>query len=235
MLFLLSRFWIKKITVLSSSIIESYSPVLRPKMCAIPNPVHPAETLSDPAGKDAKRKIILNVGRLTDQKDQETLIRAFARLADDEPDWDLRIVGEGELRNRLEEVVRELNLQERVCLPGITSEIEQEYQAAHIFALPSVYESFGLATAEAMAHGLPTIGFSSCPGTNELIVQGKSGLLVEGETRVDAFAHGLKQLMADEKLRVDLGREGLKTVEQFHPDAIAQIWEDQIRDVLHAR
>ena len=117
----LSRFFIKKITVLSQSIIESYAPSLRPKMHAIANPVHPVGMSADPVGNGKKRKIILNVGRLTDQKDQETLIRSFALLAHDYPDWHVKIIGEGELRQKLENSVSELGLESRVSLPGITS------------------------------------------------------------------------------------------------------------------
>lgn len=231
----LSRFFIKKITVLSQSIIESYTPSLRPKMHAIANPVHPAEMFADPKGEGTARKIILNVGRLTDQKDQETLIKAFAILANDYPDWDIKIIGEGEFRHRLENIISELGLESRISLPGITSKIEEEYQSAHIFALPSEYESFGLATAEAMAHGLPTLGFASCPGTNELITHEKNGLLVDGGDRAQVFSEGLKKLINDPDLRTDLGHQGLKTIEQFHPDSIVEQWERLIENATHER
>ena len=231
----LSGFFVKKITVLSQSIIERYAPPLRQKMHAIPNPVHPAKNPANPKGVSTARKIILNVGRLTDLKDQETLIKAFATLANDYPDWDVKIIGEGELRHKLENSVNELGLESRVFLPGITSKIEEEYQSAHIFALPSKYESFGLVTAEAMAHGLPTLGFASCPGTNELIVHEKNGLLVDGEDRVQVFAEGLKKLMNKPDMRVDLGQQGLKTIEQFHPDTIIEQWEWLIENATYER
>ncbi|MFP4465196.1 MAG: glycosyltransferase family 4 protein [Alphaproteobacteria bacterium] len=232
LLLLLSGFFLKKITVLSSSIIEGYSPVLRPKMRAIANPVFPAKEYAEPQGTGAARKIILNVGRLCLQKDQDTLIRAFAMLADKYPDWDLRIIGEGTLRCSLQDTVSELGLGARIFLPGTTAEIDKEYQGAHIFALSSKYESFGLATAEAMAHGLPAIGFGSCPGTNELIVHNQNGLLVEEGDRVAAFAQGLERLMRDDQLRVDLGKRGLETVKKFHLDEIVGQWEALVKRVV---
>lgn len=228
----LSRFFVKKITVLSQSIIESYTPSLRPKMHAIANPVHPVKRLADPKGIDKERKIILNVGRLTDQKDQETLIKAFALLAHDYPDWDVKIIGEGDLRHNLETIISDLKLKHRVSMPGITPKIEREYQSAHIFALPSKYESFGLATAEAMAHALPTLGFATCPGTNELISHKENGLLIEGQDRVQVFAQGLKALMDEPNLRYKLGQQGLRTVQQFRPDRIVKQWEDLIKASL---
>ena len=178
-LFMLSHLFIDRITVVSKAIIESYSPVLQTRMCAMPNPVCPAKMIANTIGDAAEAKIILNVGRLEEQKDQITLIKAFALIAHEYPDWNLRIIGEGKLRSYIEDLIFELNMQKRICLPGATIKINTEYSASHIFALPSIYESFGLATAEAMAHGLPTLGFESCPGTNELIVNNSNGLLIK--------------------------------------------------------
>lgn len=228
---LLSKFFVKKITVLSVSIIQSYPRFLHSKMYAIPNPVHLAQASSYAAKESSGKRVILNVGRLTDQKDQETLIRAFAVLAPNFPDWHLRIIGEGELRDNLENTVSALKLNKRISLPGITSKIEKEYQAAHIFALPSHYESFGLATAEALAHGLPAVGFKSCQGTNELIIHRHNGLLVEDDSRVESLAAALKLLMSDEKLRNKLGKQGFKSIEKFHPDVVVNKWEKLIEEV----
>ena len=233
-LLLLSHFFVKKITVLSQTIIKSYSSILHPKMVAIENPVHPAQALANTQRNKTDKKIILNVGRLTPQKDQETLIKAFKKISNDHPEWHLKIIGEGELRENLEKQIQELNVESRVSLPGITSDIEHEYQNAHIFALSSKYESFGLVTAEAMAHRLPAIGFASCPGTNEIINNKINGLLVDGSDKIEAFAQGLKQLIEDEELRKSLGEAGLKSVEKFHPDIIVEKWENLIKDAIQA-
>ena len=226
-----SQFFVKRITVLSEAIKQTYTPFLRKKMIAIANPVHSAE-VSTYSGHSTHRKIILNVGRLTKQKDQETLVKAFAKLTPEYPEWNLRIIGEGELRHELNEIIHDHNLENIISLPGTISDIESEYQKAHIFALPSRYESFGLATAEAMAHGLPTIGFSNCPGTNELIIHQENGLLVQGnENRVDSFTEGLKKLMDSSQLREKLGKSGLQTVKQYHPNIIIQKWENLINEI----
>jgi len=115
-------------------------------------------------------------------------------------------------------------------LPGTTTDILSEYQKAHIFALPSLYESFGLATAEAMAHCLPVIGFADCPGTNELITNGKNGLLLEGDDRVGALAEALKAYINDENLRVSYGHHARKYVSKFSPEKIVDDWYDIIQN-----
>lgn len=227
-LLLLSRFFVKAFTVLSDDVKRRYPKALQKKMVPITNPVYPAKKIADTIGTKQKTKTILNVGRLTDQKDQSVLIDAFALLSNDFPDWDLRIIGEGDLRKNLEQHIKEHGLEQRIALPGATAKIEQEYQKAQIFALPSKFESFGLVTAEAMAHGLPTIGFASCPGTNEIITHKDNGLLVDDSNRIQNFANGLRHLMENPDTRKTMGQKGLERVKSFHPDAVISAWEDLI-------
>jgi glycosyltransferase involved in cell wall biosynthesis len=217
-------------TVISAKVRAGFPPALRRRMVVIPNPVSAApERRSDPGG--GRTKILLSVGRLFGQKDQRTLIAAFARLAPRHPEWRLRIVGEGELRPDLERQVEDLGLGSRVELPGVIEAISAEYRGAQLFVLPSKYESFGLATAEALAHGLPAVGFADCPGTNELIKHKVNGLLAEGGDRVAALADALDTLMHSEKLRATYGAAGPRSVERFSIAAITDRWEELLRSV----
>lgn len=231
LLFMLSSIFTRKITVLSQQVLQNYPCILHSKMVVMENPVRPAIKLANSIGDSEGSKRILNVGRLTDQKDQRTLIKAFALLANEYPEWSVKIVGEGELLTKLNDLVKSLRLEKRVELAGSTAAIENEYQNAHIFALPSLYESFGLATAEAMAHGLPVIGFKSCQGTNELIVNNENGLLVDEQNRIGAFSEGLRKMMANEALRTRLGSRGPETVNPFHPQNIIDKWTKLIYQI----
>lgn len=225
--FLFSALRFTKITAVTDEIIQTYPDLIRRKMVAIANPVTPTKGKADPAGDDAAVKAILSVGRLDAQKDHSTLIRAFASLSGDFPDWHLKIIGEGPLRGALESDIRQLGLEDRIFMPGITKDVAEEYTRAHIFALPSLYESFGLATAEAMSAGLPVLGFADCPGTNTLIIDDENGVLCEvdkGTTRVRAFAASLRALMEDPVLRKELGANGIIHARQFDIDAIVSEW-----------
>lgn len=233
-LFFFSCFLIKNITVVSETVKSMYPASIRKKMTVIANSISSAKTLANPGDKTVKRKIILNVGRLSQEKNQKMLIEAFAELAPDYPDWDVRIVGEGDLRNDLEATIRKYSLENRIYLPGATLKIQDEYQKAHIFALPSTYESFGLATAEAMAHGLPAIGLQRCPGTNELIIHEKNGFLVEGKHELTSFIQHLKSLMDSAQLRADLGHQGQERVKVFTKDDIIKEWEKIIWNACSA-
>jgi glycosyltransferase involved in cell wall biosynthesis len=172
---------------------------------------------------------------MTEQKDHTTLIEAFGRLADDYPDWDLKLSGDGHLRSRLEEQVRRLGLSERVWLAGFSQDIGNEYECADLFVIPSRFESFGLVTAEALAHGLPVIGFADCAGTNELVTTGVNGLLVSGVDRVVELEAGLRRLMADPCERQRLAAKGPLSVLDYSVENASDRWETVLRDVAGRR
>ena len=169
--------------------------------------------------------MLLSVGRLVPQKDHKTLIDAYAMLADDFPDWILQIFGDGELRTELEAQIKKLALEKRIQLSKTTPDIGKEYLSAQIFVVPSLYESFGLATAEALVYGLPAIGFADCPGTNELIKHDQNGVLVRGERRTFALADGLRRLMSSSNLRKRLGSAGPVSMADFSKEKICAKWE----------
>jgi len=217
---------VKRITVVSDQILNSFDGWLRRVMTVMPNPVVVNAAKSAALKTKAGGSVLLSVGRLAVEKDHKTLIAAFALASPRHPDWRLRIVGEGELRTRLEEQIREQRLGYRVELPGAISDIDREYQAADLFVLPSSYESFGLATAEALMHGLPAVGFADCAGTNELIVEDVNGRLVYGHHRVEALSTVLDQLMSDPEERqrlADASRADL--VDKFGLEGVLDRWE----------
>ncbi|MBK9585573.1 MAG: glycosyltransferase family 4 protein [Alphaproteobacteria bacterium] len=230
--FLFSLPFLRKITVVSKKIRDSYPAFARRKMVVVPNPVKRPLPGLEGLRDLTKRPVILNVGRLDPQKDQETLIRAFSALTPRFPDWDLRIIGEGGLRPELENLISELNLKGRVFLPGLSGDIDREYAAASLFVIPSRYEAFGLATAEAMTYGIPAIGFADCPGTNEIIEDGHNGLLAKGEHRVNALAEFMEKLMKSKEYRKQLGEKASVSHAQLTPESIARLWDDFLRGII---
>lgn len=222
------------VTAISQSVLETFPAVIRRSMSVVPDPV--AATANGRANvRGAGRRTLLTVGRLAEEKDHRTLIAAFANVAADFPDWDLRIIGEGELRAALEAQIAALDLGARVLMPGATSDVGAEYAQAQLFAIPSRYESFGLATAEAFAHGLPAVGFADCPGTNELIEPGRNGLLVSGPDRVQALAAGLRKLMSRPDERERLGAAAPKSVAPYSLSEVARTWERLAAQIVDGR
>lgn len=229
LLVMVSSFFMTKITILSERIRDQYPFFLRRKMVVLPNPVAAAMEIAD-SGADRSNSVLLNVGRLDAQKDQATLIKAFAKLSPQYPTWKLRIVGEGILRGELLALISTVGMTEKIALAGVTPNIANEFANADIFVLPSLYESFGLATAEAMSHGLPVIGFSDCSGTNELIVSGETGLLVDpGSDRIESLAKGLQNLMSHPAICRRLGEAARRSIDwRFSPTYVSGLWEKML-------
>lgn len=121
--------------------------------------------------------VILGAGRLGDQKDFGTLIRAFARLAEKRQDLRLIILGEGKQRKELQELVSELNLPDRVRLPGYDPNPYAWMARSALFVLSSRFEGFGLVTAEALACGCNVVSTDCRSGPAEILADGEFGSL----------------------------------------------------------
>ena len=216
----------KKITVLSAEIRSAYPSSVRVKMQVVPNPVCTPLIESNKLISGYNR-VLLNVGRLENQKDQATLIKAFAKIESEFPDWKLKIIGNGPLKNSLQRLVQDLGLSEKVSLPGVTSDINSEYIAADIFVTSSLYEAFGLATAEAMSFSLPVVGFADCPGTNELVEHNLTGILVNPKKdRAGELAAALHNLIGNPVLQNKLGVAAKESIERnFSSDQVCLQWE----------
>lgn len=196
----------------------------------IPNPVQvdfdmgPDLTARRVLNDCRNRNVLIAVGRLAVEKGHDILIRAFARVAGDRPDWLLLILGEGPERNQLVTLSRELGVADRVLLPGFSGTPPVLLQRAQLFVLPSRYEGFPNALLEAMACGLPCVS-SDCPnGPAELIDHLKSGLLVPPEN-VEALAAALAQLMDDPSLRQRLGRAARAGMATYSLESIVAQWQ----------
>jgi GalNAc-alpha-(1->4)-GalNAc-alpha-(1->3)-diNAcBac-PP-undecaprenol alpha-1,4-N-acetyl-D-galactosaminyltransferase len=213
-----------------------YPNYLHRRIVCIPNPVSPATFYAKPDVHGASgRYRLLSVGRLSFQKNYNVLIQAFACLAQKFPNWDLAIVGEGEDRTRLEALIRACGLETRVTLPGTTNSIGRWYCSSHLFCLPSRWEGFPNALAEALSHGLPAVGFKDCAGMQDLIAHGHCGLLADGNGEPESLAIALENLMSNGELRRSMGLEGIETVKRFDPQEIFLEWEEVLRKVANSK
>lgn len=202
----------------------------RVNLVVLANPVPPSRERAEPAVAGAGGCFrIIGVGRLHPQKGYDRLLAAFARLAGRFPDWTIIVFGEGGERNRLEAMAQDLGLSGRVRLLPPTRQIASELGRAHIFAFPSRYEGFPNALAEAMAAGLPAIGYNDVSGVEDLIIDGVSGLLadtgLDETTATEALATGLERLMSDPCLRARLGAAAVARIASFAPEQILGDWE----------
>ncbi|MEW6676327.1 MAG: glycosyltransferase family 4 protein [Pseudomonadota bacterium] len=223
------------ITVQLQDYVAGYPGYLRGRIVSIPNPVRPATVLARPEGLPGARFRLLSVGRLSYQKNQSTLLEAFSRISAIVPDWQLVLVGAGEDEARLRTWVKERGLTERVVFTGAVRDVDTYYQEGHLFCLASRWEGFPNALAEAMAHGLPAVGFAECAGVGQLISHGRTGLLAEGNGSPESLAACLLTLMQDAERRKIMGREAVAAMAPFLPGHVHDQWESTFKQVAARR
>lgn len=218
-----------RITVQLDDYVGGYPTYLRSRIVSIPNPVRAAPAMASPAVAGEGVKRLLSVGRLSYQKNQTALIEAFARIADQLPAWCLVLVGAGEDEQKLKQLVADKGLGERVEFIGAVKDVERFYVDSHLFCLSSRWEGFPNALAEAMAHGLPVVGYADCAGVGQLIADGVTGCLAQGNGNVDTLAEVLLALMADDARRRDMGMAAANAMSQYTPPAVFDRWEELFR------
>ena len=167
--------------------------------------------------------VVGNVGRLHPDKDQSTLIEAFAKALADMPKARLVIIGEGRLRTELESQIKALGVSDRVELKGRIEEASRYFRAFDVFALSSDHEPFGMVLLEAMAAPIPVISTDS--GGAPEVLGGKSQFFSVGD--VDALAGQLLHIsLASDECREAVARvlfERLHTL--FSDEAARKVFE----------
>lgn len=178
--------------------------------------------------KCREEKIIIVVGRLTNVKGFDLLIRSWKMLEQRYPGWLLLVVGEGEEHSRLEADKKRLGLK-RVKFIGNVHPVEEYYSNAAFLVLSSRSEPFGMVLIEAMYHYLPVVSFSCEMGPREIIQDGENGFLAEAENVYD-LARKMELLMENGILRRQMGIKASESVKRFGQEYILDQWETVLRN-----
>lgn len=218
-----------RVAMLTERAASHFAPAIRRRVAVIPNPIAlPAPDPARQAGNDGGPTLVA-VGRLDAQKGFDLLLRAFARIAPNHPEWRLVIWGNGPQRDDLERLRDDLGLAARVSLPGTTDRIHQKLDTSDLFVLSSRYEGFPMALCEAMAVGLPVVAFDCPTGPREIVRPGIDGVLVPPED-VAALAAALDRLMGDPADRRRLAERAPEVLDRFGLEPVLAIWDDVLRE-----
>jgi glycosyltransferase involved in cell wall biosynthesis len=170
-----------------------------------------------------REKIILSVGRLIHTKHYDLLIRYFSEAEND--GWKLVIAGGNSVKqdgmSRLKMLVDELQLNEKVELPGLVANVEEWYKRSSIFAFTSSSEGFPNVIGEAMQHGLPVVAFDCIAGPSDLIDDGKNGYLIP-LFNSEQYREKLQKLMNDFELRLRMGNNSKEKIKEFSINKIGE-------------
>ncbi len=200
-----------------------------PGICAIPNGI----SLEGITPGEHADKTVIAVGRYMYQKGLDRLIDAWKIVCDalgPGHGWQLRLLGEGELREALQRQIDALGLSGSAVLCGTVADMPSEYRRAALIALSSHYEGLPMALIEAQAYGVPAVSFDCHCGPREVIVDGETGLLVpEGD--VAALARALLALIRDPERRRRLGEQAARLAVRFDFETIMKQWDDLFKSL----
>lgn len=182
-------------------------------------------------GLEEKNKIIINVARLTQQKNHKLLINGFAELVKKHPEYKLIIVSEGALRDDLAKQIENLKISNKVFLLGNIDNIYEYYLASDFFAISSFIEGFCLGAIEAMACGIPVVSTKTA-GPDEYIKNGYNGYLMEGFS-VEEMAETLEKMHNSDIKK--MGENSRKTVEKYSVNKVAKMYEDLILEIINGK
>jgi glycosyltransferase involved in cell wall biosynthesis len=187
-------------------------------------------------GIDEDALVIGCVANFNAVKRHVTLIEAFAKVAAERPEKNLRLLltGDGPMRREIEGKIAELKMEGRVVLPGRSPQLTADYAVADVFVLPSETEGFSNAIVQAMLYRRPVVA-CRVGGNPEAIADGETGLLVEPRD-AGAMAAALGRLVDDEAMRKRMGEAGRARAEKlFTLDAMIGKTETLIERVMGER
>jgi colanic acid/amylovoran biosynthesis glycosyltransferase len=173
--------------------------------------------------KERSYNTVLLVGRLVEKKGIPLAIEAFARIKDKYPQTRLKIIGDGYLKDTIEALIKQHDLQDRTTLVGFHTpytQVKEGMANADIFILPSHTSERGdkegtpMVLMEAQAMSLPVIS-TFHGGIPEVVIDGETGFLVQ-EKDIDALADRLDYLLDHPELRLEMGRRGRAHIEKHY-------------------
>lgn len=179
--------------------------------------------------KENDSPMVLYLGRLKKYKGVQYLIQAMEHVVTKMPKSRLAIVGDGDYRSELEELVELMDLQDIVSFHGYVSEREKIrlLKRAWVLVVPSVREGFGIVVIEAAASGTPTIG-TNTTGLKDSIVDGKTGFLVPyGKPKI--LGRKICEILSDGELRKRLSKHAHKWAKNFGWEKTAEKFETVIQ------
>jgi glycosyltransferase involved in cell wall biosynthesis len=179
-------------------------------------------------GVSVNTPIVVFVGRLAAQKRPELFVRAVAKLFELDPDCPAHfaMIGDGEKRGAVEDLVSAYSLAKRVHLLGARTNAVNLIAGSTVLMMPSAYEGLALVSYEAMALGVPQI-FANVNGQSELITP-ESGVLVEnGRGEEDRYARSCLELLRDPERRRRIAAAGKERLtSQFTADKAVKRYEN---------
>ena len=197
------------------------------KVTVIPNPL----CRNFPVPSPLNEKTVISIGELSKGKNFSALVRSWSIVHKRHPEWNLLILGDGNERYSLQNLIDKLNLRESVSLMGRIKDVGSFLVRASMFAFSSLSEGFSLAILDAMACGLPVITYECPCGPKAIISDGRDGYLVP-VGNIEEMAERICYLIENEDFREMMGSAARKKSMLFSMDLIIRKWMTLFNNLL---
>lgn len=215
------------VVVCQSSVAASFfDEETRKKIYIIPNPIS-ADAIP-PRFEGTRRKTIVGVGRLDNQKNFQMLISAFSKLPGDFREYTLEIYGGGNQEANLRNQIAELGLKNRVFLMGVKPNVMHYISDVALYVMSSDYEGFPNALVEAMATGLPVISTDFPTGVARDLIHEENGILIPVGDE-SALVDAMQTILSNEQNWDSMSRENRKWLDTLSEEKVLQLWEDALK------
>lgn len=170
---------------------------------------------------------VIAVGRLTYQKNFQSMIRIASSLRKELPELKWHLYGEGDDRIELEAMIKENRLEDVFILKGQCTDLYERYNDYSAIVMTSRYEGFPMTLIEAAACGLPMLSYDVNTGPSEIISNGENGFLCP-EGAEDEMKQNLIRFFSDRELRCKMSENSRSTAQKLRRERITAQWVDVI-------
>lgn len=207
---------------------EQFGPLKSYKV--IPHAANPVVLEEDE--KDYNPHLAVALARYESQKRLDEAIKAFKYVVNKIPDAEFHIYGFGPKREKLEELIKELDLEKNVKLQGFTSNPSNVLQTAACSVLTSDYEGFGMVLTESLAVGTPVVSYDCKYGPKDIIRDGVDGYIVpKGDKK--KLAQQIIKIMTDRGLRERLSKNAREVLERFSVKNYEKQWVELLNGIFN--
>lgn len=196
----------------------------------IPNGIH---TINELNNNVTENKKIIYLSRIDALKGHKFLIDSFALITHKYPHWKLDIYGQSEppeYEDILKGYVTDLKLQNQIHFCGVTKTPIETLKNYDFCVFPSLFEGWGLGMTDAFCVGLPVIGIKYCSAVNELIIDGKNGLLADND--IYDFALKMEELINNKELRKKMSKEAYLSSLKYNKKDVYKKWLGVINAII---
>ena len=199
------------------------------KIQSIYNWIRP-EVIAAREDYNVNSKKILTVGRVSEEKGYDVLMKVAKKVLPDYPDWQWHLYGTGDQFEWLQQEVKNCHLESQVILKGNVKDAYQHYPEYALLVLPSYREGLPLVLLEAKACGLPMVSFDVTTGPREIIEDGRDGYLVPTYD-LEQMAARIEELIDNLELRIRFSAHTKENLNKFQKEKIYEQWKDLIEGI----